>query len=165
MVEEKEKVRICFVCLGNIIRSPLAENLFRHLAEEKGVSHKYIVDSAGTSAYHIGEKPDIRMRRVAAQHGLRYSGRARQFEQRDFNRFDLIIAMDLENKRDLERLARTEEEKSKIRLLREFDPEGRPTDAVPDPYYGGVQGFEETYRIVKRSCLGLLKTLEDGKAG
>jgi protein-tyrosine phosphatase len=155
--------RICFVCLGNIVRSPLAENLFIHLAEQSGVAHRYQVDSAGTSAYHVGERPDSRMRRVAAHNGLVYDGRARQFSRRDFQRFDLIIAMDTDNLRNLERMAPLQMDLEKIHLMRAFDPEGSPTASVPDPYYGGVSGFEETYKIVERSSQGLLDALERGE--
>jgi len=152
--------RILFVCLGNIVRSPLAENMFRHLANQAGVGHRYQVDSAGTGGWHVGERPDARMRRVAARRGFKYDGRARQFSPRDFDRFDWIIAMDAGNRRDLERMARTQADRDKIRLLREFDPLGGPRAAVPDPYYGGIRGFEEVYDIVERSCRGLLEALE-----
>lgn len=160
-----ELTRICFVCLGNIVRSPLAENMFVNLAEEAGVDHKYEVDSAGTSGYHIGESPDPRMRRVAARYGLHYDGRARKFTRRDFDEFDLIVAMSPNNRDDLLRIAPDEESERKIRLLREFDPQGGPNASVPDPYYGGIEGFEEVYKIVERSCRGLLRELEgDAKA-
>lgn len=155
-----EVTRICFVCLGNIVRSPLAENMFRHLADEAGVSEKYQVDSAGTSAFHIGERPDQRMRKVAAQQGFRYDGRARQFEESDFKNFDLIIAMDASNRSNLLRMASTQQERDKIHLMRAFDPQGNPDDPVPDPYYGGIDGFKHVFQIVKRSCLGLLDDLE-----
>ncbi len=145
------------------MRSPLAESMFHHLAEGAKLAHKYEVDSAGTSGWHVGEQPDRRMRRVAAGHGFKYSGRGRQFKQPDFETFDLVIAMDSDNRSNLSRLARTEEERAKIRLMREFDPQGCPTAPVPDPYYGGIDGFEEVFQIVKRSCQGLLDALEDGK--
>lgn len=158
-----EITRICFVCLGNIVRSPLGENMFRHLAQQAGVGARYEVDSAGTGAWHVGEAPDRRMRQVAARRGFKYDGRARQFQQRDFDRFDLIIAMDPENRANLRRLARTPEDEAKIHLMREFDPHGSPNAAVPDPYYGGIDGFEEVYDIVERSCQGLLSALEEGE--
>lgn len=157
-----ETTRLCFVCLGNIIRSPLSEHVFRQQAKERGVDQKYVVDSAGTASYHVGEPPDARMRRVAAGHGLEYSGRARQFQAEDFDRFDLIVAMDSSNRRQLQHLAPDAESRKKIRLMREFDPEGDAEDAVPDPYYGGIDGFETTYQIVVRSVQGLLDSLEEG---
>lgn len=158
-----EITRICFVCLGNIVRSPLAENMFRYLAGQASVGAKYEVDSAGTGSWHVGESPDRRMRQVAARRGFKYDGRARQFRQSDFQNFDLIMAMDSENRADLRRLARNPEEETKIHLLREFDPDGAPIAPVPDPYYGGIDGFENVYEIVKRSCQGLLDALESGE--
>lgn len=158
-----EVTRICFVCLGNIVRSPLAENMFRHLSGQVGLSHKYVVDSAGTSGWHVGEQPDRRMRRVAAGHGFNYDGRARQFKQSDFDDFDLVIAMDSSNRSDLQRMARDDAQAAKIHLMREFDPEGSPSAPVPDPYYGGIDGFEDVFQIVRRSCQGLLDALEAGE--
>ena len=161
----RRTTRILFVCLGNIVRSPLAENMFRHVAEQAGLSHKYEVDSAGTSSWHVGEKPDRRMRRVAARHGFHYSGKARQVQPRDFRDFDLIIAMDASNRSELLHLARNPEDEAKIHLLREFDPLGGGDAPVPDPYYGGIDGFEEVFQIVQRSCAGLLEALEKGEVG
>ena len=154
--------RILFVCLGNIVRSPLAENLFLHLADRAGYGDRYTADSAGTGGWHAGEKPDARMRQVAAGHGFLYSGSARQFNRQDFDRFDLIVAMDQDNQADLTYLARSQEDREKIHLMREFDPEGGPRAEVPDPYYGGMEGFEHVFQIVKRSCQGLLEALERG---
>lgn len=151
---------ICFVCLGNIVRSPLAENMFRQLAEDRGLGDAYQVDSAGTSSYHIGEPPDSRMRKVAREHGLEYTGRARQFTPDDFERFDLIIAMDQDNQKTLRSLASSAEDRGKIHLLREYDPQGGSDQGVPDPYYGGRQGFERVYDIVRRSTEQLLDHLE-----
>lgn len=156
-----EKKRLCFVCLGNIVRSPLAEHMFLHLAKKAGVSDKYEVDSAGTGSWHIGESPDGRMRRVAAAHGLVYDGRSRQIRPSDFDHFDLFLVMDGENYADMMALALTPEQQRKIRMMREFDPQGDDRSAVPDPYYGSIQGFEEVYQIVERSVRGLLNVLED----
>lgn len=158
-----EPTRILFVCLGNIVRSPLAENSFRHMAAEAGVSEKYDVDSAGTAAYHIGDMPDRRMREVAAARGLGYSGSGRQVSLQDFYDFDLIIAMDRSNQADLMALANKAEHKSKIRLLREFDPQAGQDRSVPDPYYGEMDGFEHVYDIVERSSRELLARLESGE--
>jgi protein-tyrosine phosphatase len=160
-----EVTRICFVCLGNIVRSPLAEHMFSHLAAQVGSNGRYQVASAGTGAWHVGEAPDRRMRRVAASHGLKYSGQARQFTRGDFENFDWIIAMDTNNRSQLLALADSPEKASKVRLMREFDPQGGPNAVVPDPYYGGIEGFEEVFQIVERSCRGLLETLEAGDLG
>jgi len=156
-------MRICFVCQGNIIRSPLAEHIFLQLADERGVVDKYLVDSAGTIAYHTGERPDKRMRQVAAERGLVYSGRAKQFKRDDFTRFDLIIAMDKANRQSLQSWTVTTEQDNKIHLMREFDSQGGPNLDVPDPYYGGPDGFISTFEIVKRSCEGLMEELEGGQ--
>lgn len=158
-----DKTRILFVCLGNIIRSPLAEHMFAYLAEQAGVAHKYEVDSAGTSAYHIGEQPDSRMRKVAAQNGLVYNGRARQVRPEDYDRYDLIIPQDQDNLRNLKWLVRGPEDESKLFTMRSFDPQGSANEGVPDPYYGGIDGFQVTFEIVRRSCQGLLDALEKGE--
>lgn len=156
-------IYICFVCLGNIVRSPLAENLFIHLAELEGVGKKYVADSAGTSAWHVGEQPDSRMRRVAAGHGLDYDGRSRQFERKDYDRFDLIIAMDQENHKSLLQKASSPEQQAKLHLMREFETMDGSQLSVPDPYYGGQEGFEAVYQIIERSCRSLLQALEKGE--
>lgn len=156
------KTHILFVCLGNIIRSPLGEKLFAHVANEAGVGEKYEVDSAGTSAYHIGEQPDERMRRTAQRRGFVYDGRARQVKAQDLAEFDLVIAMDAENMSNLLSLAHTEEQRAKVHLMRSFDPEADGALAVPDPWHDGPQGFENTYDIVERSVRGLLRWLEAG---
>ena len=155
-------MKICFVCQGNIIRSPLAENIFRHLVEEQNLIGKYQLDSSGTSAYHTGEAPDRRMRQVAAEHGFVYTGRAKQFRREDLKTCDLIVVMDNNNRRILESMAGDQPQLNKIRMMREFDPQGDGAMDVPDPYYGGLEGFEDTFQIVKRSCEGLLEALENG---
>ena len=153
-------MKISFVCQGNIIRSPLAENMFQHLVNEQGLSGKYQLDSSGTSAYHSGEAPDMRMRQVAAKHGFEYTGQAKQFRREDLNINDLIIVMDQNNHRIIRSMAQDEAQSKKIHMMREFDPQGSGELDVPDPYYGGTEGFEVTYQIVKRSCEGLLEVLE-----
>lgn len=155
--------KILFVCMGNIIRSPLAENLFSHLAAQAGLDGKYEVDSAGTGGWHAGEAPDARMRRTAASHGLKYTGEARQVRLSDFETFDLIVAMDTDNRAELQERARGPEQLRKIRLLRDFDPASGRNASVPDPYYGGDDAFEETYAIVEAGVRGLIQSLETGK--
>jgi protein-tyrosine phosphatase len=156
-------MRICFVCLGNIVRSPLAENYFRHMVDEAGVADSYIIESAGTGDWHVGDPPDPRMRKVAANHGLLYTGRARHFKPGDFDRYDIIIAMDASNKSNLQRQAPSAKAADKIHLLREFDPFAESGASVPDPYYGGIDGFEKVFEIIERSCYNLLEVLESGK--
>lgn len=155
--------QILFVCLGNIIRSPLAAALFEREAKARGLEGKYEADSAATSDYEIGRPPDPRMLRVAGRRGFQYTHTARQVERSDIEEADLVIVMDLENKTDVEALAPKPEQRSKIHLLREFDPQARGEIAIPDPWYGGSSGFEETYDVTERSVRGLLDALEAGK--
>ena len=149
--------RILFVCLGNICRSPLGEGIMRQLVRDAGLEEQIQVDSAGTGAYHEGEAPDPRSRAVAAKHGVSLDGqRARQVKTEDFRDFDLVLAMDRQNLDDL--LANCPaEERSRLRLMRSFDPAGG-TD-VPDPYFGGPNGFDDVFVMVHRCCEALLESL------
>lgn len=152
-------VSVLFVCLGNICRSPLAEGIFAALAEERGLDGQFHVDSAGTAAYHSGEPPDSRSTAVAAAHGIRLTGLARQVTPRDLERFDIVVAMDRSNQRSLERLhRRVRDGRAEIVMMRDYEPGARDPD-VPDPYYGGPDGFERVYRILERACNGLLDEL------
>jgi protein-tyrosine phosphatase len=160
-----DPIRVLFVCLGNICRSPLAEGVFLHLAEQAGVAGRFEVDSAGTGDWHVGEAPDPRSAEVARKHGVELPSRARQVTRADFERFDYIVAMDRENLWDLERMARATpggRARAKIHLLRVDDPDRAPGDDrhdVPDPYYGGASGFEHVYQMVHRSAHALLRRL------
>jgi len=158
-----EPKKILFVCLGNIVRSPLAENMFRDHAAKAGLANKYFADSAGTAAYHIGEAPDARMRDVAANHGLMYSGEGRQFTADDYQNFDLIIPMDMSNFDNLKRYASSKSDLEKIRMMRDFDIDAKSEREVPDPYYGGMDGFEMVYQMIERSSQELLRQLENGE--
>lgn len=159
VLEEKKKV--CFVCMGNIVRSPLAEFLFMEHVREAGLEEKYAAGSAGTISYHTGEAPDPRMVRVAASRGKTYTHRARQFLLPDLDQYDLIMAMDRDNRSDLIGMTRSEQQRQKIHLLREFDPAGGKD--VPDPYYDGQESFIEVYEMIDRSTRALLEALESGK--
>ena len=173
---------VLFVCLGNICRSPLAEGIFLGLAEARGLPHRFHVDSAGTAAYHAGEPPDSRSVRVGAAHGVHLNSVARQVTRRDFDRFDVIVAMDRSNRRSLERTAPGRRHRAEIVMMRDYDSRAHdpddprahdPDDSrahdpddprahdpdVPDPYYGGPGGFERVYRILERSCEGLFDAL------
>ncbi|MDX1647476.1 MAG: low molecular weight protein-tyrosine-phosphatase [Longimicrobiales bacterium] len=150
---------VLFVCLGNICRSPLAEGIFRHLVTEAGLDGRFLVESAGTGAWHVGERPDARAEMVANQHGIELESRARQIDESDLQRFDYVIAMDRENLRNIQRMADASGSEASIHLLREFDPEGGAGDEIPDPYYGGASGFENVYEMVHRSCRALLDRL------
>lgn len=147
-----------FVCLGNICRSPLAEGVFAHLVEAEGLTDQFEIDSAGTGAWHVGEPPDGRASQVAASHGILLDSRARQVEAEDLERFDHILAMDRSNLRELQRMVDLSGEAVEVRLLREYDREA-DGDEVPDPYYGGADGFEHVYRMVRRSCEYLLEDI------
>lgn len=151
--------KLCFVCLGNICRSPTAEGVFQHLVNNRGLQSYFEIDSAGTSAYHIGEGANSKSRQVAKQHGVTLHSKARRFESFDLDYFDLIIAMDNENLANIHQLDSKDDHSDKIMLLREFDPAPESKE-VPDPYYGGLQGFENVFNVVKRSCEKLLDELE-----
>ena len=152
-------VRICFVCLGNICRSPTAEAVMRHLVGQEGLSERIEVDSAGTGDWHVGDAPDRRARGVGAARGIPLSGTARQFSSVDFARFDHVIAMDRSNRDDLLRMAPDPAAREKVRLLRSFDASAPPDADVPDPYYGGARGFEDVFDICERACRGLIEHL------
>lgn len=151
------------MCLGNIVRSPLASALFAQQVASSGKGDFYEIDSAGTGSWHLGESPDSRMRRVAAHHGLIYNHRARQIQPQDLDAFDILIAMDRQNREALFSLANHHDHHKKIYLLREFDPQGGKNASVPDPYYEGIDGFEEVYGIIDRSVKGLFEALESGQ--
>jgi protein-tyrosine phosphatase len=151
-------VRILFVCLGNICRSPTAEAVVRALAALEAPELGLEVDSAGTAGYHVGDAPDPRMRAAAARRGYDLTAlRARVVEPGDFERFDLILAMDRENLAVLRRRA-PETMRERVRLFLEFDPQGELHE-VPDPYYGGPNGFEEVLDLIESAARGLLRDL------
>lgn len=159
-----EPVRLLFVCLGNICRSPTAEGVMRHLVAGEGLEGQIEVDSAGTGSWHVGSGPDRRAGAAAAARGVRLAGTARQVRPADFTDFDLILAMDRDNLRDLRALAPDGVEGEKVRLLREFDRSsaGEEDLDVPDPYYGGEDGFGEVFELVRGACEGLLADIRAG---
>ena len=135
------------VCLGNICRSPIAEGILRQKIQEQNIEGVE-TDSAGTSSYHVGEAPDARMRQTAESNGVNIDDlQARQFEVKDYDEFDLIYAMDSSNYNNMLALARNEQDKSKVKLiLNEINPEAN--NAVPDPYYGGDEGFQNVFDLL-----------------
>ena len=141
----------------------MAENIFRFQVAEAGLEDKYSADSAGTAAYHIGDAPDARMREVGADHGLIYSGKGRQFDPDDFENFDLIIPMDMSNFENLKKFAAKRSQHGKLRMMRDFDVQEQTDRDVPDPYYGGIEGFEFVYQMIERSTRELLRQLESGE--
>jgi protein-tyrosine phosphatase len=154
-------LRILFVCLGNICRSPTAEAVLRGLVAEAGVAGEIEVESAGTGSWHVGDPPDPRAAAAAAERGVELAGVARAVDAADFESHDLIVAMDRSNRDALLRLAPDGAAREKVRLLREFG-EGVEAD-VPDPYYGGEEGFEEALEIIERCCAGLLDEVRAGR--
>ena len=149
-------IRICFVCLGNICRSPTAEGVMQKLIEQHQLQSSILIDSAGTSSYHVGEPADRRSSAAAARRGFTLTSRSRQFVTSDFAHFDYIIAMDSSNLQRIKQMASSKEQKDKCFLLREFDPQSPKNASVPDPYYGGSNGFEDVLDICIAGCEGLL---------
>lgn len=155
-------IRVIFVCLGNICRSPLAATVLRRQVARAGLSEHFRIDSAGISDYHVGETPDPRMAETAARHGVTLTGRARQVRPADVRDADYVIAMDRDNRTDLLALV-DGEGASHVQLLRFYDPEAAGEADVPDPYYGGPAGFERVYEMVERSCSALLHHIRKEK--
>jgi protein-tyrosine phosphatase len=153
-------IRILFVCMGNICRSPIAEGVVRVLAKRAGVSSSVEVDSAGTHGNHAGEPPDQRARKVAASRGYDLSGlRARRVKDRDFGDFDRILAMDKQNLASLRRSCPTEH-LSKLGLFLDY-AQDLAVEEIPDPYYGGFEGFEKVLDLCEQAAQGLLKSVEE----
>jgi len=157
--QQEATISVLFVCMGNICRSPTAEGAFRHVVEEAGLADKFLIDSAGTHAYHVGEPADRRARAAAEQRGISLDGiAARRVESKDFQQFDYVLAMDRLNHVTLVDRADAEHH-DKVRLFLEFA--AGTEDEVPDPYYGGSAGFERVLDLVEEASRGLLETLRE----
>jgi protein-tyrosine phosphatase len=155
-----EPVRICFVCWGNICRSPTAEGIMRALVAEAGLADRVVVNSAGTSSDELGSPVDPRAQAEAQRRGLLLSHTAWRFEADDFDRFDLVVAAAAINEDRLRQRARTPVDRGKLRLLRSHDQTAAPHDLdVPDPWYGGADGFVLVYDLIEAACRGLLDSL------
>lgn len=155
--------KLLFVCLGNICRSPSAENIMNHLVEQSHLQDEIVCDSAGTGGYHIGNPPDRRMAAAAkTKLGITLEGAARQFSPRDFEKFDLILAMDRENYQDILRLDPKGQYTDKVKLMCEFCRQ-YPDEEVPDPYYGGTEGFNYVIDLLMDACGGLLHEIVEHK--
>ena len=154
-----KKIRVLFVCLGNICRSPLAEGVFRDLVRKAGLAERFEIASSGTGDWHVGDGADRRMQATAQQYSIDLGEhQAQQFTAPDLAAYDHIFVMDKSNLHDVLFFDREDEHSGKVRLFREFDPE--PGDfQVPDPYFGGDQGFENVYQIVERTAKTLLGRL------
>ncbi|MCW2888300.1 MAG: low molecular weight protein-tyrosine phosphatase [Streptosporangiaceae bacterium] len=156
-----EPYRVTFVCTGNICRSPLAEHVLRRHAEEEGLDVE--VDSSGTGAWHLGDEADHRTVQTLRGNGYTSAHRARQFEAEWFDDYDLIVALDNGHLQELRAMAPTSRDRDKIRLLREFDPQAVDADLdVPDPYYGGQEGFEHVLQLIEAAVPGLLDEVRRG---
>lgn len=152
-------IKVLFVCLGNICRSPLAEGIFNDLLKNEQLQDKVQVDSAGTGTWHIGELPDLRTINVARQHGIELTSPARQVQEDDLNEFDYILAMDLQNLDDINNLKELSPGKAKVFLMRDFDRPAKADKEVPDPYLGEDGQFDVIYNILEHSCKGFLEFL------
>lgn len=157
-----DPVRLVFVCLGNICRSPTAEAVMATRVEQAGLSNLIEVDSAGTGDWHVGDTPDERATEEAIRRGVAMRSRARQFHVGDFAYFDLVLAMDSHNFTDLAEIAPDDQARSKLHMLRWFDPasavqlDARDQLDVPDPYFGGRDGFARVFDLIDAACVGLL---------
>ncbi|MDH6435834.1 protein-tyrosine phosphatase [Streptomyces sp. SAI-144] len=157
--------RVCFVCTGNICRSPMAESVFRARVAEAGLGGLVEVDSAGTGGWHEGDGADPRTVSVLEEHGYDGGHTARQFQPSWFSRLDLVIALDTGHLKALRRLAPTPQDAAKVRLLRSYDPAAGDELDVPDPYYGGLDGFEECLEMVEAASEGLLAEVREQTEG
>ncbi|MFE2098053.1 MULTISPECIES: low molecular weight protein-tyrosine-phosphatase [unclassified Streptomyces] len=163
--------RVCFVCTGNICRSPMAESVFRARVDEAGLADLVEIESAGTGGWHEGDAADPRTVSVLDEHGYGTEHVARQFQPSWFDRLDLVIALDTGHLKALRRLAPTEEDARKVRLLRAYALSLAPSGSadedldVPDPYYGGRDGFEECLEMVEAASTGLLAAVREHLEG
>ncbi len=156
----KEPIKVLFVCLGNICRSPLAEGIFNNKIRELSLQRFLHSDSCGTSDWHLGERPDNRSMQIAGANGIQLVHQGRQINVRDFDEFDYILAMDEDNLHSLKQIHDPDSDpRARLMLMREFDPEPGPMN-VPDPYFGGEDGFLQVYEILDRSCDALLKFIQ-----
>ncbi|MDE5656230.1 MAG: low molecular weight phosphotyrosine protein phosphatase [Muribaculaceae bacterium] len=159
-LQGNDKIRVLFVCLGNICRSPAAEGVFRAIVDENNCPDRFEIDSAGTGGYHIGDLPDRRMRVHASRRGIELTHICRQVRESDFDNFDLIIGMDDNNLRNLHRLAPTIEAEGKIAPMAAWVDAAMRFDHIPDPYYDGAEGFETVLDLLQNACLNLYNSLK-----
>ncbi len=154
-------LKLLFVCMGNICRSPAAEGVMLQHLEDAGLEKDITVDSAGTLDYHVGHLPDARMRAAATRRGLSLTHRARQVKPDDLRNFDLILVMDRENLHEIMHLSGARQHEAKIKLFCEFCTE-HDAEEVPDPYYGGAQGFEIVLDLLEDGCAEITRRIQKG---
>ena len=157
---KEKKIRLLFVCLGNICRSPAAEGIMSGIVEKNGLQDIIDVDSAGTSGWHQGDMPDERMRSHGEKRGYDFCSRARKFRKSDFDDFDYIIVMDENNYSSVKSLASGKVQEDKIHMMTEFSVQYNNHNHIPDPYYGGSSGFELVLDLLEDACEGLLLTIK-----
>jgi len=155
-----KKIRILFVCLGNICRSPAAEGIMSGIVEKNDLQDIIEVDSAGTSGWHEGDLPDERMRSHGEKRGYDFCSRARKFRRSDFNDFDYIIVMDQNNYTTVKSMALSRDQADKIHLMTDYAVQYSSHDDIPDPYYGGSSGFELVLDLLEDACEGLLQSIK-----
>ena len=153
------KTSILFVCLGNICRSPAAEGILKQKAEQRRISDKLFIDSAGIGSWHVGQLPDSRMRQCGKQNGYDFSSQARQFNKKDFERFDYIIVMDEENYRDVKLRCPDRQLMQKVHYIKEYFNKYKNENIVPDPYYGDMADFQFVINLLEDACEGILNDL------
>ena len=160
---KKNKIKLLFVCLGNICRSPAAEGVMKSVVEEAGVADEYKIDSAGIGDWHVGQLPDSRMRKQGAERGYRFDSRARQFKVADFDLFDYILVMDHENYRTITSKAASENDKQKVKMLADYLRHHPEADFIPDPYYGETRDFDYAIDLIEDACHQLFDVLQNSK--
>ena len=159
-MKDSKVVKVCFVCLGNICRSPLAQGVMESLVKQEGLEKTILISSAGVSGWHVGEPPDSRMQETAQKNGVVLTSQARHFQAYDFKQMDLVFAMDHSNYETLRAMRPMTETREKLFLFRTFDPKNKGNLEVPDPYYGEGSGFELVFEMVARTCPKILDHLK-----
>lgn len=159
--EQEKKYKLLFVCLGNICRSPAAEEIMRQIVKHDGAETRYTIDSAGLYGGHAGSLPDARMRAHAARRGYLLEHKSRKVQERDFEKFDYIFAMDDTNYDALRHMAPTVETTQKVLRMSDY-MQHYLADSIPDPYYGGASGFENVLNLLEDACEGVYKKLKNG---
>lgn len=155
-----DKIKLLFICLGNICRSPAANAIMQQIVDKAGLTDKFVIDSAGIGPWHVGQLPDKRMRQHGAKRGYRIDHIARQFDaKRDFDNFDYIVIMDDENYKNIRRQAHNDDERKKVIRMADYFVKYKGKTSVPDPYYGGDAEFELALDLIEDGCNGILNTI------